>query len=289
MATIETVTALPALSPRAADAHKGDFGRVLVVAGSRGMAGAAVLCASAALRAGAGLVKAAVPADILATVAAGNPCYTTAPLPADAEGRLSAAALPVLKRLAEDHDVLALGPGLDRSAELSTVVAELSSTVPKPMVLDADGLTALIGQVERMGRAKAPRIITPHPGEFARLVNLDVQSVQAKRSELAADFARRHGLVVVLKGQGTIVTDGQRVYQNTTGNPGMATGGAGDVLTGIIAALVGQGLAAFEAAQLGVHVHGLAGDLACEQIGAISLIATDLLDFLPAAFRQVQR
>ena len=129
------------------------------------------------------------------------------------------------------------------------------------------------------------RIITPHPGEFARLLQIDTQTVQSQRRELAVEFARRKKCIVVLKGHGTIVTDGQRVYQNTTGNPGLAKGGTGDVLTGIIAALLGQHLPPFEAAQLGVYVHGLAGDIASEQIGEVSLLATDVLDFLPAALR----
>jgi ADP-dependent NAD(P)H-hydrate dehydratase len=285
MATIETVTALPILPARPADSNKGSFGRILVIAGSRGMSGAAVLCASAALRGGAGLVKAAVPAEILPIVAAGQPCCTTAALPHDAEGRISAVALPLLLSLAEAHDVVAVGPGLDRSAELTSLVAELVEKIRRPMVIDADSLNALADHPAKLHGQTAPRIITPHPGEFARLLQTDVKTVQANRRDLAAEFALKRNLIVILKGQGTIVTDGRRVYVNTTGNPGMATGGTGDVLTGLIAALLGQHLAPFEAAQLGVYVHGLAGDLARDQIGEVSLIATDLLDFLPPALR----
>src|SRR5262249_53934128 len=142
---------------------------------------------------------------------------------------------------------------------------------------------------EKLGASKGEHVITPHPGEFARLWNTDVKTVQAKRRELAVEFAAKHRLIVVLKGAGTIVTDGKRVYQNTTGNPGMATGGPGHVLTGLIAALLGQHLPPFEAAQLGVYVHGLAGDLARDQIGEVSLIASDLLDFLPPALRSASR
>jgi NAD(P)H-hydrate epimerase len=288
MATIETITTLPALPPRAADSHKGDFGRVLVVAGSRGMSGAAVLCATAALRAGAGLVKVAVPAEILPIVAAGNPCYTTAALPHDGAGHLAHAAHTTLLGLCEAHDVIAVGPGLGHSHELTTLLVELVEKVAKPMVIDADGLNAFVGHADKLRGNGSPRIITPHPGEFARLLHADTKAVQARRQELAVEFARERGLIVVLKGQGTIVTEGQRVYRNTSGNPGMATGGTGDILTGIIAALVGQHLAPFDAAQLAVHLHGLAGDLARDQIGAVSLIATDLLDFLPPAIRQAQ-
>ncbi len=286
MATVETITALPSLPPRPADSNKGSFGRILIVAGSRGMSGAAVLCASSALRGGAGLVKAAVPAEILPIVAGGQPCCITAALPHDADGRISAQALPLLLSLAEAHDVVAVGPGLDRSAELTGLLAELVANIARPMVIDADGLNAFAGQPAKLHGRTAPRIITPHPGEFARLLQTDVKTVQAQRRDLAVEFALKQNLIVVLKGHGTIVTDGRRVFVNTTGNPGMATGGTGDVLTGLIAALLGQHLAPFEAAQLGVFVHGLAGDLARDQIGEVSLIATDLLDFLPPALRR---
>jgi ADP-dependent NAD(P)H-hydrate dehydratase len=286
MDAIVTVTAVPSLPPRAADGNKGTFGRVLVIAGSRGMSGAAVLCASAALRGGAGLVKAAVPGEILPIVAAGQTCCTTVALPHDVDGRISGLALSSLLALSDQHDVIALGPGLDRSPELASLVVELVEKVAKPMVVDADGLNALVGQVNKLKSTAGPRIITPHPGEFARLLQIEVKAVQAQRLELAIDFARTHGIVVVLKGQGTVVTDGRRAFVNTTGNPGMATGGTGDVLTGLIAALLGQHLLPFEAAQLGVWAHGRAGDLARDQIGEVSLIATDLLDFLAPALRE---
>jgi ADP-dependent NAD(P)H-hydrate dehydratase len=285
---MEIITVLPSLPPRAADANKGQFGRILIVAGSRGMSGAAILCGSAALRAGAGLVKLAAPAEVQAIVAAGNACYMTVALPQDAEGRLALASLAPLTALVEAQDVVAIGPGLGQSDELRALIPSLIAVVPKPMVIDADALNAFAGQAGQLRADAAPRIITPHPGEFARLLHTDIKTVQARRRELAAEFALTQNLIVVLKGQGTIVTDGRRVYQNTTGNPGMATGGTGDILTGVIAALLGQRLPPFEAAQLGVHLHGLAGDLARDQIGEVSLIATDLHDFLPPAIRQHQ-
>ena len=288
MIPTENITALPTLPARAADSHKGDFGRVLVVAGSRGMSGAAILCASAALRAGAGLVKVAVPAEILPTVAAGNPCYTLASLPQDDDGRLTLFAWGKLAKLAEAHDVIAIGPGLDRSDKLAALLGEVVVRIQKPMVIDADALNGLIGQCEKLRNEEFPRIVTPHPGEFARLLEIDTKTVQAERRERSVAFAQAQKCIVVLKGQGTIVTDGRRVYQNATGNPGMAKGGSGDVLTGIIAALLGQHLPPFAAAQLGVYLHGLAGDLARDQIGEVSLLATDLIDFLPPALRQTQ-
>jgi ADP-dependent NAD(P)H-hydrate dehydratase len=278
------VTDVPYLPPRPLDSNKGTFGRVLIVAGSRGMSGAAVLCASAALRGGAGLVRLAVPEGIWTIVAAANPCYTTAPLPQDEHGQLSAAALPELLELIGGNSVAALGPGLGQSVELGDMIASILEQTTTPLVLDADALNVLGGRLDALRRRQGPLVLTPHPGEFARLLGCEIATVQAQRQELAADFARRHGVVMVLKGHGTVVTDGCRIYVNTTGNPGMATGGTGDVLCGLIAALLGQGLETFAAAQLGVYLHGRAGDLAREQLGEVSLIASDLLTFLPHAF-----
>lgn len=282
---LDTVTQLPALKLRPAESNKGSFGRVLVVAGSRGMSGAAVLSASAALRGGAGLVKLAVPEGILSIVAVANPCYLTAPLPQDEHGQLADSAESELLSLAQANDVLALGPGLGRSGSITALVSSMLATVPIPIVLDADGLNALQHHTECLKRRSAPLILTPHPGEFARLLDSDVATVQSQRQDLAVRFAAEHGLVLVLKGHGTIVTDGHRVYRNTTGNAAMATGGTGDVLTGLIAALLGQKLEPFAAAQLGVHIHGLAGDMARDDLGEVSVIASDLLDYLPRALR----
>jgi NAD(P)H-hydrate epimerase len=286
MQTIATVTELPVLAPRPADSNKGNFGRVLVVAGSRGMSGAAVLCASAALRGGAGLVRVATPHEILPIVAAGNPCYMTVPLPGDENGRLDARGQAELIALVKGNTVVAMGPGLGQGAGVTALVGAVLTSTQTPLVLDADGLNAL-GKVASPLRSRGvPLILTPHPGEFARLLGPDVAAVQAGRQELAVSFAAEHGLVLVLKGHGTLVTDGQRLYRNTTGNPGMATGGTGDVLTGLIVALLGQGLEAFAAAQLGVYLHGLAGDLARDVMGEGPLIASDLVEWLPRAFRR---
>jgi NAD(P)H-hydrate epimerase len=266
------------------DSNKGTFGRVLIVAGSRGMSGAAVLCAGAALRGGAGLVRLAVPEGILPIVASANPCYTTAPLPQDGHGRLNAAALPELLELVRGNNAAGLGPGLGQSADVGAIVSATLEQTSMPLVLDADALNVLTGRLDSLGKHRGPVVLTPHPGEFARLLGCDIPTVQARREELAARFAATHGVVLVLKGYRTVVTDGRRLYLNTTGNPGMATGGSGDVLTGLLAALVGQKLETFAAAQLGVYLHGLAGDLARVQVGEPSLIATDLLHSLPQAF-----
>jgi NAD(P)H-hydrate epimerase len=289
LSTVEMVTKLPTLSPRPPDSNKGMFGRVLVVAGSRGMSGAAVLCASAALRGGAGLVYLAVPQEIQSQVAGANPCYLTAALPQDDEGRLSAAAEAALPTMAQGKDVIACGPGLGHSPAMAAIVSALLTQVQTPLVLDADGLNALAGHTDRLRRWPAPLILTPHPGEFSRLIGSDVTTVQSRRRALAVRFAADHQVVLVLKGHGTLVTDGRRLYENSTGNPGMATGGTGDVLTGLIAALLGQRLEPFAAAQLGVYLHGLAGDLARDEFGEVSLIASDLLTHLPWAFQGLGR
>lgn len=277
---------VPDLPARAADSHKGTYGRVLVVAGSWGMSGAAILCGSATLRGGAGLARVALPQSILPIVAAGNPCYTTIPLPQDDAGQLHESSAEQLLRLEQDNDVVALGPGLGQSPGLSALVRRVVSEGRRPLVLDADGLNALRGECAILKNRPAPLILTPHPGELGRLLGLSTAAVQAQRRELAVRFAAEQGVIVVLKGHGTLVTDGQRVFINPTGNPGMATGGAGDVLTGLIAALLGQRLDPFAAARLGVFVHGRAGDLACDAVGEVALTASDLLDHLPAAWKE---
>jgi NAD(P)H-hydrate epimerase len=283
---LERVTELPALPKRAADSNKGTYGTVLVVAGGRGMAGAAALVGAAALRSGAGLVRVACPAEVQPTVASLEPSYMTWPIENDGEGQLRfKPARRAIERLLERADVLAMGPGLGLSADIRDLVHWVVEEVKIPTVLDADALNALAGQTNTLADLRRPVVLTPHPGEFARLTGRETSEIQADREGHAVALAQAADhLVVVLKGTGTVVTDGRRIYVNDTGNPGMATGGAGDVLTGVIAALVGQKLSAFQAAQLGVHVHGLAGDVARDQSGEIGLIAGDIVDSLPDAF-----
>ena len=287
--TLERVDQIPTLPKRPADSHKGRFGSVLVVAGGRGMAGAAALCGAACLRSGAGLVRVASAAEVQPIVATFEPSYMTYPLENDADGFIRfEPARDTLARLLTHADVLAIGPGLGQSADLRLLVRWVVESVEVPTVLDADGLNALVGQTDVLGRLARPLVVTPHPGEFARLVDRTIGEVQADRENQAAALARlSEHLVVVLKGAETVVTDGRRVYVNTTGNPGMATGGVGDVLTGVIAALFGQKLPAFEAAQLGVYAHGLAGDIARDHNGEIGLIAGDVVDALADAFDQL--
>jgi NAD(P)H-hydrate epimerase len=248
------------------------------------MSGAAVLCGSAALRGGAGLVTVATPDPAQAVVAAGNPCYLTLPLPATDDGHLAPAAEAAVQAAAAHCSVLAIGPGLGQGAGTARAVAALLTRSNKPCVLDADGLNVVARNLETL-RRRDPLVLTPHPGEFARLIGSTIPAVQADREALAVRFAAERHLVLVLKGHQTLVTDGQRVYRNTTGNPAMATGGTGDVLTGLTAALLAQHLDPFAAAQLAVYLHGLAGDLAAAELGGVALTATDLLTYLPRALR----
>ena len=275
----------PKLPARRPDSHKGDFGTALIVGGSRGMAGAAALAGMAALRGGAGLVRLAVPDPCLETVAGFDPCYMTVPLPADDCGRIALEAVGLLRELIESATVVACGPGLGRSPGLDQLVAKLYSEMAKPMVFDADALNALAAQPAVLEQPGGPRILTPHPGEFARLVGKKLDG--EARADAAVELAERCKAVVVLKGHRTLITNGHRRAVNTTGNPGMATGGSGDVLTGLITALACQGLEPFEAARTGVYLHGLAGDLAAEEVGQPPLIAQDLIDSICEAFWDV--
>jgi NAD(P)H-hydrate epimerase len=279
---------LPRLPPRRRAGHKGSYGTVQVVAGSSGMSGAAVLCGRGALRGGAGLVRVACPADAQPVVAASYPAYTTTAIRQHADGTFGDGAVGDVAELARTADVLALGPGLGREPGTVAFVRQLLGGLKDAtVVLDADGLFALSPFAPEFRRS-APFVLTPHPGEFARLTGTDAPVTDADRAHQALDFARRFGVVLLLKGSGTVVTDGARLYTNTTGNPGMATGGSGDVLTGVIAALLGQGLSAFDAAVLGAWVHGRAGDLGAAVLGQTALNSPDLLDYLPAAFRELE-
>ena len=303
------------LPPRAADSHKGLYGHVLVVGGSRGMIGAPALAVNAALRSGAGLLTVAAPAGVQLAVASLCPCATSVPLD-DEDGHFALAAAPAMLAAAEGCDVLAVGPGMGVSPG-ATAVVRAAIEQPRPLVLDADGLNNLARIDGWPARRRCPLVLTPHPGELGRLTGTSARQVQADRRRAAADAiaawlglnsspfegegragvqpsplplsrGERGDLVLVLKGEGTIVTDGRRIYVNDTGNPGLATGGTGDVLTGVIAALLGQKLAAFEAACLGAYVHGLAGDLAATDLGQLSLIAADVVEHLSRAWRCVQ-
>jgi NAD(P)H-hydrate epimerase len=269
------------------DSHKGDYGSALLVGGSRGMSGAIALAAMATLRSGAGLVTAAVPDVCLDTVASMEPSYMTVPLPSDNRGRIAFAAKETIAERAETVTCLACGPGFGRSDELSRLASWMYQSLAKPMVFDADALNALAVRPEGLAGKGGPRILTPHPGEFQRLWG-GRERRRDEQAGRAVEMAAQHGVVIVLKGHRSLTTDGQLAAWNDTGNPGMATGGSGDVLTGVITGLLCQGMAPLEAAQLGVYVHGLAGDLAAQELGQTALIASDLIRYLPSAFRRLE-
>jgi NAD(P)H-hydrate epimerase len=282
-------TDLPQLPPRPDDSNKGTFGRVLIVAGSRGMSGAAALSGWGALRGGAGLVEVAVPERIQAIVAGMEPSWLTTGLPEDGNGHFDPSSLAMLAERWKSASAVAIGPGWGVTDSTRQLALSLIEQCPAPLIVDADALNAVAGVKTTWGKNLAPRIVTPHPGEFARLIGVDVKTIQSDRQQYAREFARKHGLVVLLKGHKTVITDGDQLVVNETGNPGMATGGTGDVLTGLIAALVAQKMSPFDAARLGAHLHGLAGDIAAEEFSQPGMIASDLARSLGRAWLGLAR
>jgi len=287
-------TDLPRLPRRNRETSKHDYGRVVVVGGAAGMAGAPALAAMAALRSGAGLVEAIVPEHVAAITAGFDPCVMTRGLPGRIEGTFATAALEEIEASTLRADAVAVGPGLGRSDAVVQIVLHLWRHLPQPAVFDADALWVL-ARIDRgvLASHAGPRILTPHAGEMLRLLGADPSSAQAcDRSMLEREAAALAGTidaVIVLKGPATLIVDRTRQSHNDTGNPGMATAGTGDVLTGVTAALLAQRLPPFEAARLAVWVHGRAGDVAAEALGEISMTARDLLERLHVAFREVSR
>lgn len=272
------------LPTRPRGAHKGDFGRVLVIAGSVGMTGAACLCAQGALRVGAGLVTVGCPASVNDILEVKLTEAMTVPLPETFDRCLDTRALAPILELAESATVLAIGPGLSRTPETVVLVRRLVSRLDRPMVIDADGLNALADAAFVLEDAHAPAVLTPHPGEMGRLLGVPTEKVQGARAHFAGVAANRFRSVIILKGAGAVVAAaGRPLMVNPTGNPGMATGGTGDVLTGMVAGLIAQGLHPFEGAVAATYLHGLAGDLAAERLGEASLLAGDLLEAVPEA------
>jgi NAD(P)H-hydrate epimerase len=286
---IERDDALPLFAPRDAQAHKGSFGHVLVLGGSRGMGGAPLMAARAAVTSGAGLVTAGVPESLLPAAEAALLEALKAGLAEDSAGRFSAAALGGALELAAGKNVIAVGPGLGRSEALETFVGGLLAATNVPLVIDADGLNNLAANVDLLAGAQAPVVLTPHPGEMARLRKCTTAEVQADRLGAALGLAAATGAVVALKGAHTVVAapDG-RLWINPTGNPGMATGGAGDVLTGLIAGFIAQGAEPLAATLAGVFLHGAAGDRVAAQVGERATTAGGLLAALPAIFKEME-
>lgn len=280
-----------ALLRRRAASHKGDYGHLLIVAGAVGMTGAPVLCATAALRSGAGLVTLAVPKSVYPIVARTAPPEVMVHPVTDQKGKMTAAAFRNLAPLLERASILAIGPGLSRTAGTRALVRKLLRQTRQPVVLDADGIWALKGLrgLDRP-RGAGEVVITPHPGEMGRLLGVSTAAVQKDRPAAALRAAKRFGVIALLKGHRTVIADSTgKVRINRSGNPGMATAGMGDALTGIIAALVGQELPSFTAAAVGAHFHGVAGDLAAKTIGQAGLTASDLIERIPEVFRRAAR
>jgi len=281
----------PLIGPRTAAANKGSFGHVLIVGGSTGKAGAAAMAGISTLRVGAGLSTVATAGSVLGIVAGFHPEVMTEPLHETAAGTIAEKALSRIGKLADGKTVLAIGPGISRNPETGGLVRALLKRHTIPIVLDADGLNAFEGRSAELNGKPGPLVLTPHPGEMARLTALTITEVQRDRINVARTFAGEHELILVLKGHRTLIanSDGE-VWVNTTGNPGMATGGTGDILTGMVSGLIAQNpQQLFAAVVAAVHLHGLAGDVAKETLGEHSMVATDLLTALPQAFAQARR
>jgi NAD(P)H-hydrate epimerase len=285
---LEPADVAPLFPRRPREVHKGTYGHLLVLAGSVGKTGAAALCARAALRAGVGLVTVGTAGSAQPTVAALSAEAMTEPLPETPARSLAMKAREPIVALAEPRTAVAVGPGLGLADETRALARVLVSTLPRPMVVDADALTALADHLDVLRGAHAARVLTPHPGEMARLLGGAVADVQRDRVGVARGFASKHGVHLVLKGAGTLIAspDG-RVVVNPTGNAGMASGGTGDVLTGILGALLARGIDAARAAPAAVYLHGLAGDVAAERVGEEALIASDVIEALGEAFRRL--
>ena len=282
---MQTLDQLPEWPLRDPHSDKRDFGSVAILAGSAGMSGAAILCGTAALKGGAGLVTLFCPREIAAIVAAANPCYMVR--------GIEWAELDAWAADLNEFDAIVMGPGLTRHGAVKAGVPGVVASFANLLVLDADALNILADNGGTLPERSGATILTPHVREMSRLCRIDVAAVTADREAALANYLERlrqaapkNDTVVVLKGDTTLVADGTRLYRNHTGNPGLATGGTGDVLAGLLGAIVCQGFAPLQAAALGVHLHGRAGDLAAVDIGEISLTAQDLLTYIPMALRE---
>lgn len=275
--------------PRPADSHKGTYGHLLSVCGSYGMAGAAILAARAALRCGAGLVTAAMPASVYPLAAGSVPEALFLPLPETGDGLLAMAAREKLReRLARCTAVL-VGCGLGCGGQVPAVVEDILRHASCPVVLDADGINCVAQHIDIRKTTQVPLVLTPHPGEMARLLGCSIEQVQDNRLETARRFAEEQQVILVLKGSKTVVAaPGQTLLVNTTGNPGMATGGSGDVLAGMIASFIAQGMEPYRAAMCGVHLHGLAGDAAAHRLSQHAMLPSDLLEELGGLFLRLE-
>jgi len=274
------------LPKRRKESHKGDFGHVLVVAGSQGMTGAAYLTSQAALLSGSGLVTLSIPESLNAIMEGKLTEVMTLPLPETGDMSLGIRAAGPIVKFSEKADAVAIGPGLSRNKETARLILTLLTEIKKPVIIDADGINALEGKQDVLKRRKGITVLTPHPGEMARLIGKGVDEVQKKREKVAKSVSVQYNCVTILKGYHTVVAgENGEVYVNETGNSGMSTAGMGDVLTGMIASFVGQGVNPFSASVVSVYFHGKAGDIVAREKGQFSLIASDVLGTLPKVFK----
>lgn len=269
-------TVLKTLPQRAPDAHKGNFGKILLLCGSRGYTGAPAFAALGALRVGAGLVYLAVPESIYSIEAVKLNEPIVIPL-ADEKGQYAVSAMPDILNLLIEKDAVLIGPGMGNSESTEKITCEVLRSYSGPVVLDADGINVMCKHKDILRERTAPTILTPHPGEFVRIFGKEIEERIDSSVQLASDLH----CIVLLKGQHTIITDGITVYRNLTGNPGMATGGSGDILAGMITALIGQGIDPLKAAAIGAWLHGAAGDICAEKMGQYGMLPSDMLDVLP--------
>ncbi|MFQ5952495.1 MAG: NAD(P)H-hydrate dehydratase [Candidatus Omnitrophota bacterium] len=272
---------------RREDSHKGDYGRIFVVAGSPGMTGAAFLCSEGALRTGSGLVTCGIAESLNPVMEVKLTEVMTLPLTETQSHALGLAAEKEILKFAKKCDVAVVGPGLGSDPETKPLVKILVQQIESPIVLDADGINGLEGDIDVLKDRSARLVLTPHPGEMSKLIGKDVSEIQSMREDIAKSVAEVTGAVVCLKGHRTVVASPEgEVYVNETGNSGMATGGMGDILTGMIASFIGQGVDDFGSCVIAVNLHGLAGDIAAEKKGQFNMVATNVLEYLPEAFKR---
>lgn len=277
------------IAKRNDNSHKGTYGRVAIIAGSRGMTGAPFLSSQGALRTGSGLVYTIIPESLETVMSIKLTEAIIRPIKDKDTGHfLKDSIEPIIKEVKE-MDCIALGPGIGVDKDRIQLVSEIIRDTKVPMVVDADGINCIAENIEILNQGKGPIIITPHPGEMARLLNKDIQEIEKNRQYYSQYISEKYNIIVVLKGNKTIVTSPEgQTYINKTGNPGMATAGSGDVLTGIIASLLGQRLDPFDAAKLGVYLHGLAGDITRDRLGEYGMIASDIIEAIPYAIMGVE-
>jgi len=276
------------LRKRRSDTHKGDYGHVFVLGASPGLTGAVCLCAESALKIGAGLVTVGVPKSLNMVFEIKLTEVMSLPLKDTEDNALSLEAFAKIREFTHKIDVMALGCGASHARSTQKLILKIIKDIDRPIVVDADGINALINNLRFLEERKTQHLVlTPHLGEFSRLIKKNIDHIKKKRKELAKEFALRYNSVLVLKGYHTLITDGKKLFENKTGNPGMATAGSGDILTGIISGLVAQGLKVFKAAQLGVYLHGLAADLAAVKKTQACLVASDIIEYLPRAIKKL--